>query len=163
MMARTALYPGSFDPVHDGHLDVIERASRLFDTLIVTVFVHVEKKPLFDTEERLQLVREVTQHLPNVIVEQNQGLLVNYARDRGVDVVIRGLRAVLDFDYEFQIALMNKKMYPQLETLFMLTGERQAYLSSTLIKELASYHADVSALVPPPVVHALVAKFREAD
>lgn len=158
-MGRIAVYPGSFDPIHNGHLDVIERAARLFSPLIVTVFVNQAKRPLFDGEERVELVRQVTAHIPGVVVDQSQDLLVQYAEKRQVDVIIRGLRAVLDFDYEFQIALMNKKMAPRLDTIFMLTNESHAYLSSTLIKELASYRADVHALVPPPVAAALARKF----
>lgn len=158
-MARLAVYPGSFDPIHDGHVDVIERAAKLFDTLIVAVFVNVGKTPQFSAEERLFLVRESTKHIPNIIVEQSEDLLVRYAQKRGAEAIVRGLRAVLDFDYEFQIALMNKKMAPELETVFILTGEKYSYLSSTLVKELASYHADISTLVPVAVAGALHDKF----
>ncbi|MCY0863440.1 MAG: pantetheine-phosphate adenylyltransferase [Sulfobacillus sp.] len=158
-MKTQALYPGSFDPLHNGHLDVIERASRIFDHLVVTVFVNAAKHPVFDPETRVRLVREATSHLPNVSVEESHELLVTYAEQRGIRIIIRGLRAVLDFDYEFQIALMNKKLSPGLETIFMLTNESHAYLSSTLIKELASYRADVSALVPPSVNQALKEHF----
>lgn len=158
-MARLAVYPGSFDPIHDGHVDVIERAAKLFDTLIVAVFVNVGKTPRFSAEERLFLVRESTKHIPNIIVEQSEDLLVRYAQERGAEAIVRGLRAVLDFDYEFQIALMNKKMAPELETVFILTGEKYSYLSSTLVKELASYHADISTLVPAAVAVALHDKF----
>lgn len=158
-MARLAVYPGSFDPIHDGHVDVIERAAKLFDTLIVAVFVNVGKTPRFSAEERLFLVRESTKHIPNIIVEQSEDLLVRYAQKRGAEAIVRGLRAVLDFDYEFQIALMNKKMAPELETVFILTGEKYSYLSSTLVKELASYHADISTLVPAAVAGALHDKF----
>ncbi len=108
-MGRLAVYPGSFDPIHFGHIDVIERAAKLFDTLIVAVFVNTAKTPLFTDTERLELVKAATQHVPNVVVERSTDLLVRYATTRGVDAIVRGLRAVLDFDYEFQIALMNKK------------------------------------------------------
>ncbi|MCY0878004.1 MAG: pantetheine-phosphate adenylyltransferase [Firmicutes bacterium] len=146
-----AIYPGSFDPVHNGHLDVIERAAHIFDRVIVAVFANAAKRPLFDAGVRVAMVREATEAWQNVTVEEGHGLLVNYARAQGATVIIRGLRAVLDFDYEFQFALMNKKMAPDIETIFMLTSESHAYLSSTLIKELASYHADVASLVPEPV------------
>lgn len=158
-MGQVALYPGSFDPIHNGHLGVIERAARIFNPLIVAVFVNQAKHPLFSGDERVALVKAVTAEIPGVMVEQSDDLLVNYARRRHVDVIIRGLRAVLDFDYEFQIALMNKKMEPRMETIFMLTNETHAYLSSTLIKELASYQADISGLVPAPVALALEKKF----
>ncbi|AUW94515.1 MAG: pantetheine-phosphate adenylyltransferase [Sulfobacillus thermosulfidooxidans] len=158
-MARLAVYPGSFDPIHLGHVDVIERAAKLFDTLIVAVFVNVGKTPRFSAEERMQLVQAATQHIPNVRVEKSEDLLVRYAQERQVEAIVRGLRAVLDFDYEFQIALMNKKMAPDLETIFILTSEKYSYLSSTLVKELASYHADVKGLVPPVVALALQEKF----
>lgn len=155
-----AIYPGSFDPLHNGHLDVIERASKVFDEVLVAVFVNAGKRAVFDAGARVALVRESIRHLANVSVAEGSGLLVNYARTVGAGVIIRGLRAVLDFDYEFQFALMNKKMAPDLETIFMLTNESHAYLSSTLIKELASYHADISALVPGPVREALVQHFQ---
>ncbi len=142
---------------------MIERAASIFSPLIVTVFVNQAKRPLFDGAERVELVRRATAHIPGVVVDQSDGLLVHYAAKQRVDVVIRGLRAVLDFDYEVQIALMNKKMAPGLETIFMLTNETHAYLSSTLIKELASYRADVSALVPPPVADALARKFARGE
>ncbi|MCY0898604.1 MAG: pantetheine-phosphate adenylyltransferase [Firmicutes bacterium] len=154
-----AIYPGSFDPLHNGHLDVIERAAAIFDRVIVAVFANASKRPLFDAPVRVDMVRESTADWSNVAVEEGQGLLVNYARNKGATVIIRGLRAVLDFDYEFQFALMNKKMAPDIETIFMLTGETHAYLSSTLIKELASYHADVRSLVPEPVNQRLVQYF----
>lgn len=159
MTSLRALYPGSFDPIHNGHLDVIERAARIYGGLTVTVFVNSSKTPLFDAEERVHLVYEATRHLQGIVVEQSRDLLVRYAQSRSIDVVIRGLRAVLDFDYEFQIALMNRKMAPDIETIFMLTSEHHAYLSSTLIKELARYGADVDGLAPAPVVQALTQKF----
>ncbi len=158
-MERIAVYPGSFDPIHLGHVDVIERAAKLFDTLIVAVFVNTSKTPLFSESERLQMVHESIKHIANVSVEQSNDLLVRYAQKRGVNAIVRGLRAVLDFDYEFQIALMNKKMAPDLETIFILTGEKYSYLSSTLIKELASYGAELKNLVPDQVESALHEKF----
>ena len=158
-MGRVGLYPGSFDPIHFGHIDVIERSAKLFDTLVVVVFVNPAKSPLFSGSQRVELVQATTKHIPNVVVELSSDLLVRYAQDRGADTIVRGLRAVLDFDYEFQFALMNKKMAPQLETIFILTSERYSYLSSTLIKELASYQTSLEALVPPQVEEALNEKF----
>ena len=161
---RKAVYPGSFDPVHNGHLDVIERISAMFDEVMVTVFVNSSKASLFSAEERSSMVREATLHLPNVRVEQSHDLLVRYVRSCHARVIVRGLRAVLDFDYEFQFALMNKRMAPEIDTLFILTNERYSYLSSTIIKELASYRADVSALVPLASERGLADKFgKEVD
>lgn len=153
-----AVYPGSFDPIHNGHVDVIARAAKVFDTVVVAVFANAGKKALFDAETRAALVRESIP-LPNVRVTEGTGLLVDFARREGAGVIIRGLRAVLDFDYEFQFALMNRRMAPDVETIFLLTAENHAYLSSTLIKELAGYQADVTELVPPPVAEQLVRQF----
>lgn len=153
-----AVYPGSFDPIHNGHVDVIERAASVFDRVIVAVFANSTKHPLFDVETRVELVRQSI-GLSNVSVTAGAGLLVDFAHQAGAGVILRGLRAVLDFDYEFQFALMNKRMAPDIETVFMLTGEAQAYLSSTLIKELAGYRADVQGLVPEPVNHRLIQYF----
>lgn len=161
MTARAALYPGSFDPIHQGHIDVIERVSRLFDTVVVAVFVNSAKEPWFSADERVAMVREATRHLANVRVDQSADLLVRYAAQAGVDVVVRGLRAVLDFDYEFQTALMNKRMAPGLETLFILTNERYSYLSSTIVKELARYGADLAGLVPEAAERRLRARAQE--
>lgn len=153
-----AVYPGSFDPLHNGHVDVIERAAQVFDRVVVAVFANAGKKPLLDAGERVDLVRRSIQ-APQVQVAEGSGLLVDYARQIGAGVIIRGLRAVLDFDYEFQFALMNKRLAPDLETIFMLTGENHAYLSSTLIKELAGYQADITGLVPRPVAERLQRHF----
>lgn len=153
-----AIYPGSFDPLHNGHVDVIERASNIFDQVVVAVFANVGKKPLFDADTRVDLVRQSLGQR-NVTAMPGQGLLVDFARRQQATVIIRGLRAVLDFDYEFQFALMNRRLASDIETVFMLTGENQAYLSSTLIKELAAYHADISGLVPAPVAAKLTEHF----
>jgi pantetheine-phosphate adenylyltransferase len=156
----TALCPGSFDPVTNGHLDVIERAATLFDRLLVTVFSSGDKTPLFDPRERVEMLREATAHLPTVEVDHSEGLLADYAREHGVRVVVRGLRAVSDFDYEMAMAEMNKQLYPDLETLFMMTRPANSYLSSTLVKEVARRGGDVSGLVPPGVAARLGAKMR---
>lgn len=154
-----ALYPGTFDPVTNGHLDVIERVAPLFGRLVVTVFRNSGKRPLFSAVERVDMLREVTAHLENVEVDSFEGLTVDYARRRGARVLVRGLRAVLEFDYEFQMALMNKTLAENLETVFILTSSQYSYLSSTIIKELASYGAPLTGLVPPSVEERLRQKF----
>ncbi|MEW5934845.1 MAG: pantetheine-phosphate adenylyltransferase [Bacillota bacterium] len=150
-----AVYPGSFDPVTAGHLDIIERAARIFDRLVVTVFPNPAKAPLFAVEERVAMLREVTRHLPNVEVDSSEGLLVPYVRRVGARVIVKGLRAMSDFDYEFRMALMNKKLDPEVETVFILTSSQYAYLSSSLIKEVASLGGCVTGLVPPVVERRL--------
>ena len=152
---RIAVCPGSFDPITNGHLDVIQRAARLFDRVIVAVAANEPKGPLFALNERLDLVREAVAHLANVEAEAFTGLLVDYSRQRGAQVVIRGLRAVSDFEFEFQLALMNRKLNEHVETLFMMPRESYTFLSSRLMKEIASLGGDVSDFVPPPVLEAL--------
>jgi pantetheine-phosphate adenylyltransferase len=161
-LLRSALCPGSFDPVTNGHLDVIERAAALADCLYVTVFTNADKAPLFSTEERLAMLRAAVAHLGNVRVEAATGLLVDYARERGIRVVVRGLRAVSDFEYELAMAEMNKRLHAPLETLFMMTRPAHSYLSSTLVKEVARWGGDVSALVPEAVREKLAEKFGRA-
>lgn len=150
-----AVYPGSFDPVTAGHLDIIERAAKVFDQLVVTVFPNPGKAPLFAVGERVAMLREVTSHLPNVEVDSSEGLLVPYVRRVGARVIVKGLRAMSDFDYEFRMALMNKKLDPEVETVFILTSSQYAYLSSSLIKEVASLGGCVTGLVPPVVERRL--------
>ena len=157
---RAALCPGSFDPVTHGHLDVIERAAALFDRLFVTVFVQREKSPLFSSAERVEMLREVTRGLANVVVDQSEGLLVEYARGHGINVVVRGLRAVSDFEYEMAMAEVNKRLYGELETLFMMTRPANSFVSSTLVREVAGHGGDVRELVPAPVAQRLAEKFR---
>ena len=147
----TAIYPGSFDPVTNGHLDIIQRASVLFDRVIVAVLQNVDKAPLFSTEERLRMLREVTRPWDNVKVDIFEGLLVNYAVERKASVILRGLRAVTDYDYEFQMALMNRRMQPQIETVFMMPAETYSYLSSSLVKEVCVLGGSVNGLVPTRV------------
>ena len=154
-----ALYPGSFDPITNGHLDVIERAARLFDHVLVAVADNNAKNALFSTEDRVSLIRQSVSALPNVQVTSFKGLLVDFAAASGARVVVRGLRAVTDFEYEFQMALMNKTLRPDLETIFLASREVFTYVSSRVIKEVARLGGDVTRMVPPPVAAALAAAF----
>ncbi len=155
----TALYPGSFDPVTLGHLDVIERAAKLFDRLIIAVAHNPDKRPLFTPEKRVELIRASTGGLANIEVVSFQGLLVDFAKKAGAVTVVRGLRAVTDFEFEFQMALMNKTLSPDLETIFLTSREAFTYLSSRVIKEVARLGGDITRFVPAPVVTALAAAF----
>lgn len=156
---RRAVYPGSFDPVTNGHLDVIDRAARLFDEVLVAIAHNETKTGLFTFEERVALLEEAVRHHPNVRVTQFQGLLVDYARSVDAHVVIRGLRAVSDFEYEFQMALMNRKLDGNVETMFLMPKEEYTYLSSRLVKEIARLGGDIDAFVPDCIARALRAKF----
>jgi pantetheine-phosphate adenylyltransferase len=149
-MARTrlAVYPGSFDPVTNGHVDIIERGTHLFDKIIVAILVNVEKSPLFSMEERVDIVREVFKGRPNVEVDTFHGLLIDYVAKRRADVIVRGLRAVSDYETEFQMALMNRRLNPDIETVFMMPAEQYTYISSRLIKEVFSLGGRVRGLVP---------------
>ncbi|MER3396348.1 MAG: pantetheine-phosphate adenylyltransferase [Acidimicrobiia bacterium] len=153
-----ALCPGSFDPVTIGHVDIIERASARFDSLVVAVVTNPSKAPLFNTEERMGLLEEAVGHLPNVEISSFDGLLVDFAKSIGVDVIVKGLRAVSDFDYEIQMAQMNNKL-SGIETFFMAASPVTSYLSSSLVKEIARFGGDVSSLVPRGVAERLKAKF----
>jgi len=144
----TAIYPGSFDPVTNGHLDIIERSRGIFHRVIVAVLANVEKEPFFDTDKRLEMLREVTQEWDNVEVETFEGLLVKFAVARKAKVILRGIRAVTDYEYEFQMALMNRRMQPEIETVFMVPAEAYTYLSSRLVKEIFRLGGSVSGLVP---------------
>jgi pantetheine-phosphate adenylyltransferase len=146
-----AVFPASFDPVTNGHLDIIERARSVFDELIVAVASNVSKSGLFNTEERVGILKEVLRDVPGIRIDVVDGLLVDYARQVGARVVIRGLRAMSDFEYEFEMALMNKHLYPDLETVFMMTSQKYFYVSSSRLKELIRFGSDVSAFVPPIV------------
>ncbi|WP_126426237.1 pantetheine-phosphate adenylyltransferase [Brevibacillus marinus] len=156
---RIAVCPGSFDPVTYGHLDIVRRGANIFDKVIVAVLTNSKKQPLFTVEERLALLKEVTAELDNVEVDAFAGLLVDYMRQKQAKVLIKGLRAVSDFEYEMQMAAVNQKLDPEVETFFMMTNPRYSYLSSSIVKEIARYAAPVSDLVPPPVEQALKAKF----
>lgn len=158
MRPTVAIYPGSFDPVTNGHLDLIERGTKLFDLLIVSVLRNIEKEPLFTVPERLEMLQEVIQPWPNVEVDVFDGLLVNYARSRKAGVVLRGIRAISDYEYELQMALMNRKLEPRLETVFMMPAEAYSYLSSKLVREVARLGGAVQGLVPRVVEERLRAK-----
>ena len=155
---RRAIYPGSFDPITNGHLDVLQRAAGLFDELIVGVALDNAKSSLFSVEERVDLVREATDHIPNLKVMSFQGLLVDFAKRQGAAALVRGLRAVSDFEFEFQLALMNRKLEPNLETMFLMPREELTYISSRLVKEIARLGGNVNQFVPPHVVTALKSK-----
>jgi len=155
---RIALYPGSFDPLTNGHVDIIERGARLFDRIIVAILVNRDKTPLFTAAERVEIAREVFAHDPNVEIDTFGGLLVEYAQRREASVIVRGLRAVSDFEYEMQMALMNRHLSPDLETVFMMPGEAYTYLSSRLVKEVFALGGSVAGLVPPAVERRLLVK-----
>ena len=148
---KKAIYPGSFDPVTLGHIDVIERASKLFDHLIIGVLNNSAKTPLFSVEERVKMLKEVTKHLTNVEVKSFGGLTVDFARECGANGLVRGLRAVTDFEYELQIAQLNRVIAPEIDTVFLTTNLKYAYLSSTSVKEVAAYGGDISSFVTPYV------------
>jgi len=154
----TAIYPGSFDPVTNGHLDLIERASQMFDRLVVAVLLNPDKDPLFSVTERVEMLKEVVAHLPNVEVDTFEGLLVDYARRKGARVLLRGIRAVSDYEYELQMALMNRQLEPDMETVFMLPAEAYSYLSSRLVREVARLGGSIKDLVPPAVEERIRAK-----
>jgi pantetheine-phosphate adenylyltransferase len=161
-MLRRCVCPGSFDPVHNGHLDVIERATHLFDEVVVAVLMNVSKKSLFSHEERLEILREVCAHLPNVRIESFEGLLVDFARQHDIPVVLKGLRAMSDFDYELSMAQMNNRL-TGVETFFLATSPEYSYHSSSLVKEVASYGGDVGGLVPKVVLDRLTRRFGRRD
>jgi pantetheine-phosphate adenylyltransferase len=158
-MKRIAVYPGSFDPVTFGHIDLIERALGLFDELIVAVAHNIQKTNLFTVTERLDMIHELVKGYDNVLVDSFDGLLVDYVRKRGARCVVRGLRAFSDFEYEFQMALTNRKLNDSYETIFLMTHENYSFISSSLVKELIEFGGDISAFVPPLVEQRLKEKF----
>ena len=157
----TAIYPGSFDPITLGHLNIIRRASRIFDRVIVCVMKNREKTPMFTIAERVDMVRRSAQRLGNVEVTTTDLLLAEYAKSLDCAVVVKGLRAVSDFDYEFQIALVNRKMNPNLDTLFLTSSEKYTFLSSTVVKEMAAYGADLSEFVPREIIQDVIEKTKQ--
>lgn len=157
---RIAVYPGSFDPVTFGHLDIIRRAAKQFDHLIVSVLNNTTKSPLFSVEERVELLREITKDLPNVEIDFFRDLLVRYMRSKQAQIIIRGIRSVTDFEYELQMASTNRQLDEGIETIFMMTNPKYSYLSSSIVKEIAKFHGAVQDLVPPAVETALRGKYK---
>ena len=157
---RIAVYPGSFDPITKGHLDIVNRACKLFDRVIIAVSVNAAKQNTFTFEERVELIRSCTAHLSNLVVVQMHGLLADYVDEVGACAIVKGLRAVSDFEYEFQMALANKKLNPKAETVFLTTAEQYMYLSSSLVKQIASFGGDISEFVPPETLPKIERKLR---
>lgn len=156
-----AIYPGSFDPVTKGHLNIIERAARNFDKLIVCVMVNGDKHPMFSLEERVEMIRRVTSHIENVEVDHADTLLVEYARTRGAHVIVKGLRAVSDFEREFQMAIINHKLNPELDTMFLTAEHQFMYLSSSAVKEMGKYGVDLSDFLPEKIIPDFTARIKE--
>jgi len=159
MSKRTAVYPGSFDPITLGHVDLVRRGLSLFDEIVVAVAINSAKHTLFTLDERVELIRRTFADEPRVRVTGFEGLLVDYLKENGIGTLLRGLRAISDFDYEFQISQMNRALCPDMDTVFLMTGSQYFYLSSSVIKEVARFGGDVSSWVPAPVQAALAAKF----
>ena len=155
---KIAVYPGSFDPITLGHLNIVKRASRLFDKVYVCVMVNSAKHPIFSLQERMEFIKRCTEKYGNVEVEYSDKLLVEYARSRGATFIVKGLRALSDFDMEFQMALMNKKMESSIDTVFLTADEKYTYLSSTIVREMARYHADLSRFVPREIIDDVLGK-----
>ena len=158
-MEKIGMYPGSFDPITNGHLNIIERSLLIFDKLLIAVAINAAKKPLFTVDERVTMIKQVTKNNPNVLVDSFEGLLVDYAVEKKINVLVRGLRAMSDFEYEFQMTFMNRKLDRSVETIFMMTGLRWFYVNSRIIKEVASAGGSVKGLVPDVVSERLKEKF----
>ena len=157
----TAIYPGSFDPVTNGHLDIIQRAASIYDQVIVTVMSNSSKKPMFSLKKRVDLIERVTRDMPNVKVESYSGLLVEFAQQKKAKVIIKGLRAVSDFEYEFQMALMNRKLNNEIETMFLMTQSQYSYLSSSVVKEVAKFGGCIKELVPESIESEVIEHFNQ--
>ncbi len=161
-MPAKAVYPGTFDPITNGHLDIVERASKLFDGLIIAISAQPKKTPLFSLQERLEMVEHVTAHLDNVYVKGFDNLLIDFLHQQNAHILVRGLRAVSDFEYEFQLATMNRRLAPHVETIFLTPAEQNTFLSSTLVREIAALNGDVSQFVSDSVAGKLKQKFAGA-
>ncbi len=159
-MKNIAIYPGSFDPCTNGHLDIIERSSKIFEKVIVAVLVNSSKTPTFTLEERIELLKSATAHIPNVDVMGFNGLLAQFAEQQKAKVIVKGLRAVSDFEYEFQMSLTNNKLNPNVETLFMTTKSENMYLSSSIVREVARYGGSIEDMVPATIVNKIYKKFQ---
>ena len=157
----SAIYPGSFDPVTNGHLDIIERTAAIFDKVTVAILINSSKTPTFTIAERIDMLKKATAHIPNVEIEFFDGLLVDFVRSKNAKVIIKGLRAVSDFEYEFQLAMLNKSVAPDIETLFMMTGNKYSYLSSSIVKELGRLGAPVEEFVPQAIMDNVTEKLRK--
>ncbi|MGI6705393.1 MAG: pantetheine-phosphate adenylyltransferase [Clostridia bacterium] len=157
---KICIYPGSFDPVTNGHYDIIKRSAQLFDKVIVAVGQNSSKKTVFSTEERVQFIKKVTEHLPNVEVESFSGLLVDFVKEKRANVIVKGLRAVSDFEYEFQMASMNHKLAPNIETIFMMTSIKYSYLSSSIVREVGRLGGCIQSLVPEVILEDIQEKLR---
>lgn len=160
-MSTTAIYPGTFDPITKGHIDLVERGARLFDRLIIAIALSAGKHPLFSLAERVELASEVLAHIDNVEVHSFDCLLVDFAEQVNASIIVRGLRAVSDFEYEFQLAGMNRRLKPNIETIFLMPGEQYSFLSASMVREIAMLGGDVSAFIDPKVQAALLEKFAD--
>ena len=160
MKERIAIYPGTFDPITNGHLSIIRRALDIFDRLIVAILINPQKHPLFKVEERIDMIKEVTRNMGNIEVDTFEGLLVDYAVKKGAKAIVRGLRAMSDFEFEFQMALMNRKLNRSVQSIFLMTDYKWLYTSSSIVKEVASFGGDVTGLVPDVVFKRLREKFK---
>ena len=158
-----AIYPGSFDPITKGHLNIIERAARSFDRLIVCVMVNGDKRPMFSLEERVDMIRRVTRHMENVEVDYSDALLAEYAKTCGANVIVKGLRAVSDFEREFQMAIINHKLNPGLDTMFLTAEHQFMYLSSSAVKEMGRYHVDLTDFLPEEIIPDFIERIKETE
>lgn len=157
---RIAVYPGSFDPITNGHLDIIRRAAKVYDQVVVGVLNNISKKPVFTAEERCAMIDAVTADIPNVSCDMFNGLLVDFAKQKNATVIMKGLRTVADFEYEFQMALLNKALNPEYETMFMMTDTKYSYISSSMVKEVAKYKGELEGLVPAQLIQTIQDKYK---